>query len=102
LQNRSRQHKAKLDVESSRILEVPRKQARACPLPVHSYALALGAHAVGIGGPHVWGLAAFGQPGVEQVLEILRREFELVMKQCGTTALKKIDSSFVRLSEPQR
>ncbi len=58
-------------------------------------ALALGAKAVGIGRPYVWGLAAFGQPGVEQVLEILRRELELVMKQCGTTSLRQIDSSYI-------
>jgi len=39
-------------------------------------ALALGASAVGMGRPYAWGLAAFGQPGVEAVLEILRRELE--------------------------
>ena len=36
-------------------------------------ALALGAQAVCIGRPYLWGLGAFGQPGVERVLEILRR-----------------------------
>lgn len=58
-------------------------------------AIALGARAVGIGRPYVWGLAAFGQPGVEQVLEILRRELELVMKQCGTTSVREINSSYI-------
>lgn len=58
-------------------------------------ALALGANAVGIGRPYIWGLASFGRPGVEQVLEILRRELELVMKQCGTTSLEQINSSFI-------
>lgn len=53
-------------------------------------ALALGARAVCIGRPYVWGLAAFGQPGVERVLDILRRELDLVMKQCGTRSLKEI------------
>ncbi len=62
-------------------------------------ALALGARAVGIGRPYVWGLAAFGQPGVEQVLEILRRELELVMKQCGTRSLREIRPNFVARSE---
>ena len=37
-------------------------------------ALALGANAVGIGRPYIWGLASFGQEGVERVLEILRAE----------------------------
>lgn len=47
-------------------------------------ALALGADAVGIGRPYLWGLASFGQPGVEAVLQILRKELELVMRQAGT------------------
>jgi isopentenyl diphosphate isomerase/L-lactate dehydrogenase-like FMN-dependent dehydrogenase len=58
-------------------------------------ALALGAHAVGIGRPYVWGLAAFGQAGVEQALEILHREFELAMKQCGAPSIQKISPNFV-------
>ena len=37
-------------------------------------ALAMGAQAVCIGRPYLWGLGAFGQPGVERVLEILRQE----------------------------
>ena len=47
-------------------------------------ALALGATAVGFGRPQGWGLAAFGQPGVEAVLTILRRELETIMRQAGT------------------
>jgi 4-hydroxymandelate oxidase len=47
-------------------------------------ALALGARAVGIGRPYVWGLAGFGQPGVERVVDLLRAELELVMRQCGS------------------
>jgi 4-hydroxymandelate oxidase len=58
-------------------------------------ALALGATAVGIGRPQVWGLAAFGQQGVEAVLDILRRELALVMRQAGTASLARIDGSFV-------
>ena len=53
-------------------------------------ALALGATAVGIGRPYVWGLAAFGQPGVEAVLAILRRELETVMRQVGTRSIGEI------------
>lgn len=58
-------------------------------------ALALGATAVGIGRPYCWGLAAFGQPGVEAVLDILQREFETIMKQVGATNLKEITRSAV-------
>ena len=58
-------------------------------------ALALGARAICIGRPYLWGLAAFGQAGVEQVLEILNREFELIMRHAGVTALSKLNRSFV-------
>ncbi|MGO8857428.1 MAG: alpha-hydroxy acid oxidase [Steroidobacteraceae bacterium] len=47
-------------------------------------ALALGATAVGIGRPQAWGLAAFGQPGVEAVVDILNRELAAIMRQAGT------------------
>ena len=60
-------------------------------------ALALGATAVGIGRPYIWGLGAFGQPGVERVLDILNRELEIVMKQMGTTSLAKITRSSLQL-----
>ncbi len=53
-------------------------------------ALALGADAVGIGRPYLWGLAGFGQPGVEAVLTILRRELEMVMRQAGTPTIGQI------------
>ena len=58
-------------------------------------ALALGARAVGIGRPYVWALTAFGQQGVERVLDILRAELQLTMRQCGTPAVKQITRSFV-------
>src|SRR4030095_15908808 len=53
-------------------------------------ALALGATAVGIGRPYIWGLTAFGQEGVETVLELLRRELQLVMRQSGVASIKGI------------
>ena len=53
-------------------------------------ALALGATAVGFGRPQGWGLAAFGQPGVEAVLTILRRELEIIMRQAGTPSIRNI------------
>ena len=59
-------------------------------------ALALGASAVCIGRPYLWGLAAFGQPGVEGVLQIMRREFETVMRQMGTPDVPSITSAHVR------
>lgn len=58
-------------------------------------ALALGASAIGIGRPYVWGLAAFGQEGVETVLELLRRELQMVMRQAGTQSVKQITNSYV-------
>lgn len=53
-------------------------------------ALALGARAVGIGRPYVWALSAFGQEGVERVLDILHAELTLIMRQCGTPAIQQI------------
>ncbi len=58
-------------------------------------ALALGATAVGIGRPHSWGLGAFGQAGVEAVLEILRRELRTIMRQAGTTSIGQITHNYV-------
>ena len=58
-------------------------------------ALALGATAVGIGRPYAWGLAAFGQPGVEAVLAIMRRELEIIMRQAGTPSIASITKAFV-------
>jgi len=58
-------------------------------------ALALGADAVGIGRPYVWGLGAFGQPGVEKVIDILLDELRMVMRQTRTLNLDQIDAKFV-------
>jgi len=58
-------------------------------------ALALGAKAVGIGRPMLWGLGAFGQPGVERVLAILQAELKLAMGNCGTRTLADINRSYV-------
>ncbi|HTW63009.1 MAG TPA: alpha-hydroxy acid oxidase [Bryobacteraceae bacterium] len=62
-------------------------------------ALALGARAVGIGRPYIWGLSAFGQPGVEKVIDILNAEFQLTMKQCGARSLAEIARSTVLVRE---
>jgi len=58
-------------------------------------ALASGATATGIGRPYIWGLAAFGQEGVETVLAIPRRELEIVMRQAGTPAIDKISRTHI-------
>lgn len=56
-------------------------------------ALALGANAVGIGRPYIWGLAAHGQQGAERVLDILNNELRLAMIGCGTTAVRDITAA---------
>lgn len=53
-------------------------------------ALAIGADAIAIGRPYLWGLAAFGQSGVEAVIDLLTRELEIVMRQAGTTSIAEI------------
>jgi isopentenyl diphosphate isomerase/L-lactate dehydrogenase-like FMN-dependent dehydrogenase len=59
-------------------------------------ALALGAQAVCIGRPYLWGLGAFGQPGVERVLEILRFETRNAMQQIGAPSVKDLTPTMVR------
>ena len=58
-------------------------------------ALALGATAVGIGRPYMFGLAAFGQEGVERVLELLRLELELAMMSTGARTLDEISRTSI-------
>ena len=59
-------------------------------------ALAIGAQAVCIGRPYLWGLGAFGQPGVERVLAILRAETLIAMQQLGAPSLKDLTPAMVR------
>ena len=58
-------------------------------------ALAIGARAVGIGRPYIYGLASFGQEGVERVLDILRAELTLTMRQCGTPSIAQVTRASV-------
>jgi isopentenyl diphosphate isomerase/L-lactate dehydrogenase-like FMN-dependent dehydrogenase len=58
-------------------------------------AMALGATAVGIGRPYLWGLGAFGQAGVEAVLDLLRAELLLAMQQAGIPSLGEIPAAAV-------
>lgn len=55
--------------------------------------LALGADAVCIGRPYLWGLSAFGQPGVEKVLDLLRTELHVAMEFSGAVRLSGIERS---------
>jgi len=58
-------------------------------------ALALGAKAVGIGRPFLWGLGAFGQAGVDRVVEIMQGELKLVMGNCGTRTVADITREYI-------
>jgi (S)-2-hydroxy-acid oxidase len=58
-------------------------------------ALALGADAVCIGRPYLWGLGAFGQPGVERVMDILQTELIAIMQQMGAPSIAAIEPGMV-------
>jgi isopentenyl diphosphate isomerase/L-lactate dehydrogenase-like FMN-dependent dehydrogenase len=60
-------------------------------------ALAMGAKGVGIGRPYIFGLTAFGQPGVERVLDILRAELTLTMRQCGAVSIRDIGPGSIQV-----
>ena len=54
-------------------------------------ALALGAKAVMVGRPILWGLAVGGEEGVKRVLAILKAELDLAMALCGYTSISQIN-----------
>ena len=58
-------------------------------------ALGMGAAAVQIGRPYLWGLGVAGADGVARVVRILRKEFELAMALMGRPTLKSIDRSVI-------
>jgi len=58
-------------------------------------ALALGARAVGIGRPYIWGLGSFGEAGVDRVLEILQAELRITMAGCGAKSIKEITPAHI-------
>lgn len=62
-------------------------------------ALAIGARAVMIGRPALWGLAAAGPEGVRHVLELLRDELLIDMALVGRTRLPDLDRSLLRMPE---
>lgn len=53
-------------------------------------ALALGADAIMVGRPYIWGLGSFGQPGVERALDILTEELKIAMRSFGTAKISDI------------
>jgi 4-hydroxymandelate oxidase len=59
-------------------------------------ALCMGAKGVAVGRPYLWGLGAFGQPGVERVLELLRAELLAAMQQVGAPSLKQLVPTMVK------
>lgn len=61
-------------------------------------ALALGANAVLVGRPVLWGLATAGADGVTTVLEMLRRELDLAMALSGCASIAEISRNLVRPS----
>ncbi|MDP1841465.1 MAG: alpha-hydroxy acid oxidase [Reyranella sp.] len=61
-------------------------------------ALAMGARGVCIGRPYLWGLGAFGQPGVERVLGLLLQETRAAMMQLGAPSLKHLTPAMVKRS----
>jgi 4-hydroxymandelate oxidase len=58
-------------------------------------ALALGATAVQIGRPVLWGLAADGQIGVETIINLLRDELDLAMALAGCASLKDVTTDLI-------
>ena len=58
-------------------------------------ALALGADAVCIGRAYIWGLAAFGQAGVEKALAMLKSELRMVMAQVGARSIDEISDMHI-------
>jgi isopentenyl diphosphate isomerase/L-lactate dehydrogenase-like FMN-dependent dehydrogenase len=62
-------------------------------------ALALGARAVLVGRPALWGLAVEGARGVQHVLELLRGELELAMTLAGTPTLAHIQPALIQSKE---
>jgi isopentenyl diphosphate isomerase/L-lactate dehydrogenase-like FMN-dependent dehydrogenase len=63
-------------------------------------ALALGAKAVQVGRPPLWGLGAFGAAGVQRVLEILQTELALAMASAGQSSIAAIKRSSVTVDFP--
>ncbi|MGH7246708.1 MAG: alpha-hydroxy acid oxidase, partial [Pseudomonadota bacterium] len=60
-------------------------------------AIALGARAVLVGRPSLWGLAAYGADGVQTIMELLQTELARDMAMCGCVDIKAIDRRVVKI-----
>jgi 4-hydroxymandelate oxidase len=60
-------------------------------------AIALGANAVLLGRPAVWGLSAYGAEGVQAVVELIQSEFARDMAMCGKVNLKAVDRTVITI-----
>ena len=58
-------------------------------------ALAMGATMVGFGRPYLWGLGAFGEAGVDRVIQIVKAEFRAALQQVGATSLKDLNPKMI-------
>lgn len=58
-------------------------------------ALGLGAKAICIGRPYLWGLGAFGEEGVSRVLSLLQSELKRIMQFAGTTSISEIGQQYL-------
>jgi len=65
-------------------------------------AIALGASAVAIGRPVLWGLAVAGQEGVAQVIETLRSELDRALALCGCRSIRDLSRDLVRFLPAER
>jgi 4-hydroxymandelate oxidase len=65
-------------------------------------AIALGATAVAVGRPVIWGIAADGARGATRVLEIIRDEFRNAMSLCGCNSITEITSDLLRWNTTKR
>jgi isopentenyl diphosphate isomerase/L-lactate dehydrogenase-like FMN-dependent dehydrogenase len=59
-------------------------------------ALSMGATMVGFGRPYLWGLGAFGEAGVDRVIQIMKAEVIAAMQQVGVTSLKELNPRLVQ------
>ena len=59
-------------------------------------ALSMGATMVGFGRPYLWGLGAFGEAGVDKVIQIMKAEVTAAMQQVGVTSVKELEPRLVQ------
>ena len=64
--------------------------------------IALGAKAVGLGKPAVYSMSAYGQVGIERMLQILKEELVLGMRLCGVTKLEELTPAHVNALDLER